>query len=71
MLMERLLQAIRARKIQEVTLEVRASDLDAQRFYRGFGFEAAGLRRNYYADSGEDAVIMHLDLRPSGEQGGP
>ena len=43
-----------------LTLEVRASNEGAQELYKRFGFVRAGLRRNYYADDGEDAVIMWL-----------
>jgi ribosomal-protein-alanine N-acetyltransferase len=42
----------------QVTLEVRRSNADAQRLYERFGFRSAGLRPRYYADNGEDAVIM-------------
>ncbi|HWF34489.1 MAG TPA: ribosomal protein S18-alanine N-acetyltransferase [Solirubrobacteraceae bacterium] len=40
------------------TLEVRTSNLGAIRLYEQFGFAAAGTRRRYYQDTGEDAVIM-------------
>jgi ribosomal-protein-alanine N-acetyltransferase len=42
----------------QVTLEVRKSNAGAQALYERFGFKSAGLRRRYYADNGEDAVIM-------------
>ena len=41
-----------------MTLEVRASNLHAQRLYSRFGFAPAGIRRAYYVDNREDAVIM-------------
>jgi ribosomal-protein-alanine N-acetyltransferase len=41
-----------------VTLEVRASNTGAQRMYEKYGFERAGLRKRYYSDDHEDAVIM-------------
>jgi ribosomal-protein-alanine N-acetyltransferase len=41
-----------------LTLEVRRSNLAAIRLYERDGFRAAGLRRRYYQDNGEDAVIM-------------
>jgi len=41
-----------------LTLEVRETNRDAQEFYRFFGFRELGLRRGYYSDTGEDAVIM-------------
>ncbi|CAN5540393.1 ribosomal protein S18-alanine N-acetyltransferase [soil metagenome] len=40
------------------TLEVRESNLAAIALYERFGFRAAGRRRRYYQDNGEDAVIM-------------
>jgi ribosomal-protein-alanine N-acetyltransferase len=46
-----------------VLLEVRRSNRPAIRLYRGFGFTAMGLRRDYYAD-GEDAIEMRLTLDP-------
>jgi ribosomal-protein-alanine N-acetyltransferase len=41
-----------------ITLEVRQSNAGAIRIYERFGFRAAGLRRRYYQDNGEDALIM-------------
>ena len=41
-----------------VTLEVRVSNLVAQNLYRKYGFREAGLRRRYYSDNHEDALIM-------------
>ncbi len=42
----------------QITLEVRASNLVAQQLYRKYGFETAGKRPRYYTDNGEDALIM-------------
>ncbi|MDQ1364153.1 MAG: [ribosomal protein S18]-alanine N-acetyltransferase [Acidimicrobiaceae bacterium] len=47
-----------ARDATRLTLEVRMSNRAAQELYRKFGFEAAGVRKNYYAESREDALIM-------------
>jgi len=41
-----------------VTLEVRASNYVAQQLYKKFGFREEGVRRRYYSDNGEDALIM-------------
>ena len=41
-----------------VTLEVRASNLVAQNMYWGYGFVQTGLRKGYYSDTHEDAIIM-------------
>jgi ribosomal-protein-alanine N-acetyltransferase len=46
------------RGTRALTLEVRASNGAAQALYRRFGFVPAGVRKNYYAEVGEDAVIM-------------
>ncbi len=40
------------------TLEVRRSNLPAIRLYEREGFRAAGVRRRYYQDNGEDALVM-------------
>jgi len=40
------------------TLEVRTSNLTAQRLYHKYGFEVVGLRQGYYSDNHEDALIM-------------
>lgn len=44
--------------LTEVTLEVRAHNTAAQELYRRFGFTPGGIRPRYYADNGEDALIM-------------
>jgi len=41
-----------------VTLEVRPSNRSAIALYEKWGFLAAGRRRGYYADTGEDAIVM-------------
>ena len=41
-----------------LTLEVRVSNTAAQELYRRFGFAPAGVRKQYYSDSNEDALIM-------------
>lgn len=47
-----------AADLVEITLEVRAGNQGARAFYRRHGFAETGLRAGYYADNGEDAVIM-------------
>ena len=41
-----------------LTLEVRVSNEPAQGLYRAFGYAPAGVRKNYYAESNEDALVM-------------
>lgn len=59
---ERMLLSIfdRAQKLgaEWLTLEVRASNLAAQKLYEKYGFRPAGIRRRYYSDNNEDAIIM-------------
>jgi [ribosomal protein S18]-alanine N-acetyltransferase len=42
----------------QITLEVRQSNHGAIQLYGQFGFRSAGIRRRYYQDNGEDALIM-------------
>ena len=44
-----------------ITLEVRVSNTIAQSLYSKYGFTQAGLRRHYYLEDGEDAVIMSTE----------
>ncbi|HTT71748.1 MAG TPA: ribosomal protein S18-alanine N-acetyltransferase [Anaeromyxobacteraceae bacterium] len=44
------------------TLEVRRSNEAAIALYRALGYRQVGTRLNYYADEGEDAIVMVLDL---------
>src|SRR5689334_3682871 len=43
---------------ERYTLEVRVSNTEAIRMYESFGFRSAGVRRSYYHDNNEDALIM-------------
>nr|MBC7244877.1 ribosomal protein S18-alanine N-acetyltransferase [Chloroflexota bacterium] len=45
-----------------LTLEVRVSNSPAQKLYQKYGFMAAGLRKRYYSDNNEDALIMTTEL---------
>jgi ribosomal-protein-alanine N-acetyltransferase len=53
-----LLQEARRGGARVATLDVRVSNVDAQRLYRAFGFIEVGRRVRYYDDNGEDALIM-------------
>jgi [ribosomal protein S18]-alanine N-acetyltransferase len=48
------------RQCAAMTLEVRMGNMAAQNLYRKFGFVVAGVRRNYYPETKEDAYIMWL-----------
>ena len=49
-------------KIVSMTLEVRRSNLVAQNLYKKYGFKMAGVRKEYYSDNREDAIIMWNQL---------
>jgi ribosomal-protein-alanine N-acetyltransferase len=53
---------------QAVSLEVRVTNWRAQRLYARFGFHPVGVRRNYYAELREDALIMWTDDIRTAEQ---
>ncbi|SFB38084.1 ribosomal-protein-alanine N-acetyltransferase [Lentibacillus halodurans] len=47
---------------KRLSLEVRVSNIVAQRMYRKFGLVPGGVRKNYYADNQEDAIVMWVNL---------
>jgi ribosomal-protein-alanine N-acetyltransferase len=49
-----------------ITLEVRRSNVAAQALYQGLGYERAGVRKKYYTDEGEDAIVMLRTLKERG-----
>ena len=51
----------RRRQAKHLTLEVRVSNHGAQELYRKFGFRPAGIRKNYYVETNEDALVMWAD----------
>ena len=51
------------------TLEVRVSNEEAIRLYERVGIKARGIRRGYYTDNREDAVIMWKDPLPAAASG--
>lgn len=52
----------RRRGARVATLEVRRSNVPAVALYRALGYREVGVRPNYYADEGEDAIVMDLQL---------
>lgn len=45
-----------------MTLEVRVSNFTAQALYRKLGFQNGAIRKNYYTDNQEDALVMWVNL---------
>jgi ribosomal-protein-alanine N-acetyltransferase len=62
-LLERLFELTSDDERRGYTLEVRISNDGAIRLYEQLGFEARGIRRGYYTDNREDALIMWRDAR--------
>jgi ribosomal-protein-alanine N-acetyltransferase len=60
-LLERLFELTAGRGRRGYTLEVRVSNADAISLYERLGFKSRGVRRGYYTDNREDALIMWKD----------
>lgn len=61
-LLRAVVEELRAAGIRELLLEVRSSNAAAIRFYEAQNFKKTGVRRSYYADPQEDAVLYVLSL---------
>ena len=55
---EKIIQTAKENEMIGITLEVRISNIPAQKLYTKYGFKPEGFRKKYYQDTGEDAVIM-------------
>ena len=64
-LLKDLLESCMASGATYITLEVRASNIPAQKLYEKFGFQVDGIRKKYYIDNQEDAVLMSIKLEDS------
>ena len=60
-LIEALVSALRERGSKQLTLEVRASNGPARQLYESLGFLQVGLRKNYYRNPKEDALILRKE----------
>jgi len=61
-LLRHVLAGGRARGCRGATLEVRPSNTAARALYESFGFRLVGRRPRYYADTGEDGLMLARDL---------
>lgn len=59
---DRILQSVltdaREKNLSQIFLEVRASNTPAQKLYEKHGFEPQGIRKNFYREPKEDAIVM-------------
>lgn len=69
-LMQKLIETAMSKGAQRIYLEVRPSNLPAINLYRSLGFVPGGLRRGYYTDNNEDALILVRLLLPETENYG-
>lgn len=61
-LMGRMIEMAKEHGALMMTLEVRVSNTIAQSLYRKFGFQGGAIRKNYYTDNQEDALVMWVNL---------
>lgn len=64
LMLEIIRQAV-VRGVNSMTLEVRPSNSAARRLYQVLGFQERGLRKRYYSDTNEDAIIMWKENLPA------
>lgn len=62
-LIKELVEICKENNLSAITLEVRTSNVVAQNLYKKYGFKMAGIRKEYYSDNKEDAIIMWNQLK--------
>ncbi|MBC1934631.1 ribosomal protein S18-alanine N-acetyltransferase [Listeria seeligeri] len=61
-LLREMIRIAKDRGVIRITLEVRVSNDVAQGLYKKLGFQDGAIRKNYYPDTKEDALVMWVDL---------
>ena len=61
-LMRQAIAYCKEKAVRLMTLEVRVSNHTAQNLYRKLGFQEGGIRKNYYTDDHEDALVMWVEF---------
>jgi [ribosomal protein S18]-alanine N-acetyltransferase len=61
-LLSKVIQMAKELGTRSITLEVRVTNIVAQNLYRKYGFENGGIRKGYYTDNQEDALVMWVKL---------
>lgn len=62
-LVKEMVELCRENMITSMTLEVRVSNKVAQNLYKKYGFKISGIRKEYYSDNKEDAIIMWNQIK--------
>lgn len=62
-LVNEMVELCKENNLVAMTLEVRTSNTVAQNLYRKYGFKMGGIRKEYYSDNKEDAIIMWNQLK--------
>jgi len=57
-MLEAIIDICKAAKVTGITLEVRKSNTSAINLYKKYGFKEEGIRKKFYSDNNEDALIM-------------
>jgi ribosomal-protein-alanine N-acetyltransferase len=70
MLMMTLIEYSKKHNADTMVLEVRVSNSAAIRLYDSLGFKKIGMRKNYYKETHEDAIVMLRHLKKDNEVGG-
>lgn len=61
-LLQEMIERAKKRQVERILLEVRESNIGARALYQKQGFGKIGLRKRYYKEPEEDAVLMELQL---------
>lgn len=61
-LLQQVINFTKAMEAKTISLEVRVSNNIAQNLYKKYGFQNGGIRKNYYVDNQEDALVMWVKL---------
>ncbi|WP_442597630.1 ribosomal protein S18-alanine N-acetyltransferase [Neobacillus sp. D3-1R] len=61
-ILTKIMEVAREMGAKSMTLEVRVTNIVAQNLYRKLGFNNGGIRKNYYTDNQEDALVMWVNL---------
>jgi len=62
-LMRKVIEVVKEKGAKTMTLEVRMTNMVAQSLYRKLGFQGGAVRKGYYSDNQEDALVMWVNFK--------